>query len=69
MVLEGAMVSIACICLTALHPGICFQGAWHDAKFNFRTRKEKYAEGLDSVDQESGVDLSMLNVSRNAVAK
>jgi hypothetical protein len=39
MVLEGAMVTIACSCLTLLHPGISFRGSWSDANFTFRTRK------------------------------
>jgi hypothetical protein len=37
MVLEGAMVTIACSCLTLLHPAISFQGSWDAANFNFRT--------------------------------
>jgi hypothetical protein len=41
MVLEGAMIVIATFCLTILHPAICFQGAWHDANFNFRTKKNR----------------------------
>ncbi len=36
MILEGAMIVIACLCLTCLHPGVTFQGAWHEADFNFR---------------------------------
>lgn len=39
MVLEGTMVTIACSCLTLLHPGISFQGSWNAADFNF-WRKE-----------------------------
>jgi hypothetical protein len=41
MILEGAMITIATTCLTALHPGISFQGAWHEVNFSFRARKEK----------------------------
>ena len=40
MVLEGAMITIACSCLTLLHPGISFQGSWSSANFTFRTRKD-----------------------------
>lgn len=39
MILEGAMVTIACSCLTLLHPGICFRGLWTDSNFSFRTKK------------------------------
>jgi hypothetical protein len=41
MALEGAMIVIAAFCLTVLHPAICFQGAWHDANFNFRTKMNR----------------------------
>jgi len=37
MVLEGAMIIIACLTLTLLHPGIGFQGSWEEANFVFRT--------------------------------
>lgn len=43
MILEGAMVVIACICLTAFHPGVCFGGKWDQVNFKFRTLKQ---EGL-----------------------
>jgi hypothetical protein len=39
MILEGAMVTIACSCLTLLHPGISFQGHWRHANFKFRLGK------------------------------
>jgi len=39
MVLEGAMIVIATTCLTVLHPAVAFQGAWHEANFQFRTKK------------------------------
>jgi hypothetical protein len=39
MVLEGVMIVIATSCLTFLHPAVCFQGAWHEANFTFRSRK------------------------------
>lgn len=41
MVLEGVMIIIACATLTFLHPAVCFQGAWHEANFNFRTSKQR----------------------------
>jgi hypothetical protein len=43
MVLEGAMVAIACLCLTILHPGVCFKGEWRAA--NFKLGKRINAEG------------------------
>jgi hypothetical protein len=39
MVMEGVMIVIATACLTFLHPAICFQGAWHEATFSFRNKK------------------------------
>lgn len=32
MILEGAMIGIATLCLTVFHPGICFGGQWGEAK-------------------------------------
>jgi hypothetical protein len=43
MVLEGAMVATACLCLTILHPGVCFKGEWRAA--NFKLGKRSNAEG------------------------
>lgn len=40
MALEGAMIVIACACLTLLHPGTSFQGVWSEANFRFRKSKE-----------------------------
>ena len=42
MVLEGAMIGIASLCLTILHPGIAFRGTWSDADFNFFHTKKKH---------------------------
>ncbi|KAF4761369.1 hypothetical protein N7455_012618 [Penicillium solitum] len=35
MILEGAMLTIALLCLTTLHPGICFNGQWNNTKWSF----------------------------------
>jgi hypothetical protein len=32
MVLDGAMVAIACLCLTGFHPGLAFHGRWAAVK-------------------------------------
>lgn len=45
MILEGAMIVIACGSLTALHPGLAFQGVWSDVNFSFRTSKSSAREG------------------------
>ncbi|MCJ1228076.1 hypothetical protein MMC12_004737 [Toensbergia leucococca] len=42
MILEGAMVIIACACLTCLHPALCFRGYWHEADFKFELRDLKF---------------------------
>lgn len=39
MILEGAMIAIASLCLTILHPGAAFQGVWDLANFKFRKSK------------------------------
>jgi hypothetical protein len=41
MILEGAMIIIASIALTALHPGRAFDGGWKAAGYKFRTGNRK----------------------------
>ncbi len=41
MILEGAMIILAVISLTILHPGTCFQGSWHQANFSIRASKDR----------------------------
>jgi hypothetical protein len=52
MILEAAMMTIAVLCLTILHPGLCFQGKWVDANFKFRSAKNKGLEGSIDVEME-----------------
>jgi hypothetical protein len=33
MTLEGAVIVTASLCLTILHPGVCFMGAWSESHF------------------------------------
>jgi hypothetical protein len=40
MILEGAMIVCASLCLTVLHPGVCFKGAWSEADFTLRVKKD-----------------------------
>jgi hypothetical protein len=39
LVLDGAMIAIATVCLTAIHPGLAFGGIWQAADWNFRSKK------------------------------
>jgi hypothetical protein len=60
MVLEGVMIIIACSCLTFLHPAVCFQGAWPELNFNFRTSKNRNSSKTELItsDVESvGIEL------------
>ncbi|KAH8687526.1 RTA1 like protein-domain-containing protein [Tricladium varicosporioides] len=64
MILEGAMIVIATGCLTFLHPGLSFQGAWGAANFSYRTKKNK-ADRMSSSDEEMGnVELSDVSAAR-----
>lgn len=54
MILEGAMIVIATTCLTLLHPGVAFQGAWADANFTFRKRKDIDLETIQSEGESGG---------------
>jgi hypothetical protein len=58
MILEGAMVIIACLALTILHPGVCFQGEWRAA--NFKLGKVKVvSEGKNISSSASGTDAEL----------
>lgn len=62
MILEGLMIITATTCLTVFHPAICFQGAWHEANFTFRTSKSQSAK-LYSIDEENqGSDTRLENM-------
>ncbi|KAI9678275.1 MAG: hypothetical protein M1817_006220 [Caeruleum heppii] len=50
MVLDGAMIIVACTELTALHPGFAFQGNWGTANFRLRTRKGERGQIKEEVD-------------------
>jgi hypothetical protein len=50
MVLEGAMIVLACSALTAWHPGPCFGGEWKKADF-WKSKKAVVTEA-----EESGVE-------------
>lgn len=39
LVLDGAMMALAVLCLTATHPGVAFGGVWQAADWNFRGKK------------------------------
>ena len=41
LVLDGAMVALAVLALSALHPGLAFGGQWNAANWSLRTGKEK----------------------------
>lgn len=41
MILEGAMIVSACLCLTVCHPGRAFAGGWQSAGYKFRNNGEK----------------------------
>ncbi|KAK3618237.1 phospholipid-translocating ATPase rsb1 [Elasticomyces elasticus] len=40
LILDGAMISLASLCLSALHPGPAFGGQWNAANWSFRTKKK-----------------------------
>lgn len=45
MILEGAMIIIASLALTIMHPGIGFgRQAWAEGDWHFRSKKEAAAE-------------------------
>jgi hypothetical protein len=66
MVLEGAMIVIATFCLTVFHPAICFQGAWHDANFSLRTKKNR-SRSTKTERSSSDEEAAMSNVELDTI--
>jgi len=64
MVLEGAMVATACLCLTILHPGVCFKGEWRAANFKLGKRSNVEGKIIDS-DSERGSGREPLEYSES----
>ena len=56
LILDGAMIGLASICLTALHPGVAFGGQWFAANWNFRSGKTQAEDQLAMRSKESGSD-------------
>lgn len=52
MVLDGAMIGLAALCLTVLHPGVAFRGQWAAADWTFR----RSGKGVDEEDAVTGKD-------------
>ena len=53
MVLDGTMIAIATICLTAFHPGIGFGNQWHAANWSFRSKKGARPESNSDIPMKS----------------
>ncbi|KUJ18266.1 RTA1-domain-containing protein [Mollisia scopiformis] len=63
MILEGLMIVTATTCLTLLHPAVCFQGAWHEANFKFRTNKGESAKLYTSDEENQNSDVRLDDMS------
>ncbi|TKA82882.1 hypothetical protein B0A55_01174 [Friedmanniomyces simplex] len=60
LVLDGAMIALASVCLAALHPGAAFGGQWNAANWSFRAKKtvaEVKAEKSASTSSSSSLRL------------
>lgn len=62
MILEGVMIVLATGCLTLLHPAVCFQGAWHEVNFNYRTKKG-HSKVMSLSEEEGMTDIELSNAS------
>ncbi|KAI9744389.1 MAG: hypothetical protein M1818_001918 [Claussenomyces sp. TS43310] len=73
MILEGTMVAIAALCLTILHPGLCFKGFWSSANFKLRGDKNSMAPEKNmsavSVQDDAASGQSQPQVGRGAQAQ
>ncbi|KAJ5330679.1 RTA1-domain-containing protein [Penicillium atrosanguineum] len=57
MVLEGTMIVIAIMCLTFLHPGVCFDGQWNQTLW---TR----AQSIDAEVDQISINMELGGVSK-----
>lgn len=57
MILDGAMVALAVLLLSFLHPGLAFGGQWHAANWSLRTGKQKDDEVKQRLESTSDVGL------------
>ena len=61
MILEGAMIVIASLALTIVHPGIDFERvAWAEDDWHFRSRKGVVAESRRSIQERVEVRYLMV---------
>ncbi|KAJ5779812.1 hypothetical protein N7457_007532 [Penicillium paradoxum] len=60
MILEGAMLVIAILCLTVLHPGVCFNGQWDSTKWSFRKSRDSE---MNLISVDPGQKMSRLSDS------
>lgn len=52
MILEGAMIVIACACLTIFHPGPCFGGRWGQSNWSLRKKKDPQWEMESNIQKQ-----------------
>ncbi|KAF7713847.1 Uncharacterized protein PECH_000840 [Penicillium ucsense] len=53
MVLDGAMVLLACIILTVFHPGLAFDGVWKEASFRWGKKNESNESMMQDITTHS----------------
>ncbi|SMQ46575.1 unnamed protein product [Zymoseptoria tritici ST99CH_3D7] len=51
IIMDGAMMGLAVVLLTGLHPGFCFQGHWQTTGWNVRGSRQKGAVGGKSAEE------------------
>jgi hypothetical protein len=49
MILEGAMIILACISLTVLHPGVVFEKCWEKMRFSPRVHERPGESKIENV--------------------
>ncbi|KAF2767944.1 putative RTA1 domain protein [Teratosphaeria nubilosa] len=66
LVLDGAMIGLAIVCLTAFHPGVAFGGMWRAASWSFKARERDYVYGLERENnlREEALKISGLDCPR-----
>jgi hypothetical protein len=53
MILEGAMIVVACLSLTVLHPGIVFEKYWEKIRFSPRMYERRDDSNRDKIEERA----------------
>lgn len=70
MLLEAPMIIIAVGVLSLFHPGVAFQGRWHEANFSWKkvAPEERNLKTVEPISTPDNMEMEELAVSNTAAA-